>query len=65
MSITPKDIEPVPMPVHQTWDSLISVVEAAQKELPYMTPNELATWFGIYHNTLIAKLTHQEEEKKY
>lgn len=49
------------MPVHQTWESLSAVVLAAQSELPHMTPNQLVTWFGIYHNTLIAKLTHPVE----
>lgn len=58
-----KTIPPEPLPVHQTWESLESVVMAAQQELPHMTPNQLATWFGIYHNTLIAKLTHQGDQK--
>lgn len=59
--VTHKEIEAVHMPVHQTWESLSAVVLAAQSELPHMTPNQLVTWFGIYHNTLIAKLTHPVE----
>lgn len=53
MQDRPKELEPVPLPVYETWDSLRSVIEAAQQELPFMTPNQLATWFGVYHNTLL------------
>lgn len=57
MSIMPEeDLQPVQLPVYETWDSLRSVIKAAQQELPAMTPNQLASWFGVYHNTLLSKV---------
>lgn len=57
MSIVPsQEVEPVPQPVFETWDSLDSVIKAAQQELPNLTPNQLRVYFAIYHNTLLAKL---------
>ena len=53
-----------PMPVFQTWESLESVVMAAQQELPHMTANELAVWFAVYHNTLIAKLKQASPQQE-
>lgn len=59
-----KTIPPIPLPVYQTWESLESIVLAAQQELPDMTANQLATWFGVYHNTLINLLKAQASSDK-
>ena len=54
------EIKPVPLPVYETWDSLRSVITAAQQELPHLTPNGLSAYFGIYHNTLLKLLEEQQ-----
>lgn len=59
MTTQPPELSPVPLPVYETWDSLRSVITAAQQELPNLTPNQLAAYFGIYHNTLIKLLEQQ------
>lgn len=57
MNVVPEeDLKAEPLPVYETWDSLRLVIKAAQQELPTMTPNQLAAWFGVYHNTLLKRV---------
>lgn len=51
-----KDIEPVHNPVFTTAERLDDVVFEALLERENLTANRLRVLFGIYHNTLIAKL---------
>lgn len=63
--LKPQEIKPVHNPVFQTMDSLEDILEMARLGLEEgkMTPNRFRSLFGIYHNTLIAKLTHQAEHR--
>lgn len=54
------DIWPVHNPIFETRYSLRDVIIEAQNALEGMTPNELRTWFGVYHNTLISTLNQAE-----
>lgn len=54
--LQPKELEPIPYPVFETWESLQSVITAAQQELPEMTENRLRSLFMTYHNTLLSKV---------
>lgn len=56
-----QEIKPVHNPVFQTLDSLEEVLETARVGLEsgQMTPNRLRNLFGVYHNTLIAKLNQK------
>lgn len=57
--LKPQEIKPVHNPVFQTLDSLEEVLETARigLESGQMTANRLRNLFGVYHNTLVAKLT--------
>jgi hypothetical protein len=63
MTIVPvSELEPIPQELYETWDSLQSVIKAAQQELPSLTPNELRAYFLIYHNTLLAQIAKKDEQ---
>lgn len=51
------EIKPVHNPVFTTADSLEDVIFEALIERETLTANRLRVLFGIYHNTLIKKLS--------
>lgn len=44
---------PAPMGLFPTMDSLESVYDLAMSQLPVMTPNQMVSLLGTYHNTLL------------
>ncbi|AWH15441.1 hypothetical protein [Pseudomonas phage 98PfluR60PP] len=58
-----KEIPTEPLPVHDTMDSLLGVVNLALASIKTDTPNQITTMLMIYHNTLLHLLKEQGKLK--
>lgn len=58
-----KEIPTEPLPVFDTMDSLLGVVNLAIASIETTTPNQISTMLFIYHNTLLNLLKEQGKLK--
>lgn len=58
-----KEIPTEPLVIHDTMDSLLSVVNLALATIKTDTPNQITTMLMIYHNTLLHLLKEQGKLK--
>lgn len=54
-------LRPVAMPLFPTMNSLQSVVDWGNSQLPINTPNALLSVLSVYHNTLLQEVTRSKQ----